>query len=250
MTGMKSYVLAAALLAGTIVQAQVDTINTGNLKLNTSALKEGKASYAVYFEDSLGNRISSADIWDRSIRFTTDVNGARLYHFNWKWYKRDSLLTDVSATGFAQSLTPINHYGNYIGRGVRSFQFANNVVTIPQKDRHTAKDSAFSVKLNPQAFEFPMDLEIFPLLPFKKVGQQFAVAFYEPGAPKSDYYKLTVTGKENLPLVGAQKVSCWLLRIDYSPGSYATFWITDKTREVVKMQEYFKGKYRYKVRLY
>ncbi|RYF80082.1 MAG: hypothetical protein EON98_13860, partial [Chitinophagaceae bacterium] len=99
-------------------------------------------------------------------------------------------------------------------------------------------------------FEFPMDLEIFPLLPFKKAGQVFAIAFYEPGTAQSNYYKLTVTGKEALPLVGAQTVNCWLLRIDYAPGSYATFWITDKTREVVKMREYFRGRYRYKVRLY
>jgi hypothetical protein len=100
------------------------------------------------------------------------------------------------------------------------------------------------------AYEFPMDLEIFPLLPFRKTGQQFAIAFYEPGTAKSNYYKLTVTGKEDLALVGAQAASCWLLRIDYAPGSYATFWISDKTREVLKMKEYFRGRYRYKVRLY
>lgn len=230
--------------------AQVDTINTDNLKLNMAAFKEGKSSYAVFFEDSLGNRLTSADIWDRSIRFSTDASGQKLFHFDWTWWRKDSLQSTVQATGLLPSLKPLIHNADYVRRGKFAYAFANNAVTIPAAFQKTAKDSAFNVVLDPPAFEFPMDLEIFPLLPFKKTGQQFAIAFYEPGTAKSNYYKLTVTGKEDLPLVGGQAANCWLLRIDYAPGSYATFWISDKTREVLKMKEYFRGRYRYKVRLY
>jgi len=248
---MKFFAAIAFLLLGSVAgQAQVDTITTNSLKLNTEAFKEGKSSFAVYFEDSLGNRISTADIWDRTIHFATNENGQKIYRFEWKWYRRDSLLGTVQATGLLPSLKPLTHDAEYTGRGQRSFVFANDVVTIPEGKQRTAKDSAFNVVLNPAAYEFPMDLEIFPLLPFKKTGQQFAIAFYEPGTAKSAYYPLTVTGKEDLLLPGAQKLRCWLLRIDYAPGSYATFWISDATREVVKMKEYFRGRYRYKVRLY
>jgi len=31
---------------------------------------------------------------------------------------------------------------------------------------------------------------------------------------------------------------------------WAMFWLTDKAKEVIKMKEYFKGKYRFKVRQY
>jgi hypothetical protein len=242
--------VALFLLLHSNVHAQVDTVNTTTHILKTSLLKEGKSSYAVYFEDSLGNRITSADIWDRTIHFSTNADGMSIYNFEWNWYRKDTMIAHVVATGERTTLRPFTHKAEYSRRAPLSFAFANNIVTVSPDARHTAADSAFRVQLDPPAFEFPMDLEIFPLLPFKKTGQQFAIAFYEPGTKKSDYYKLTVTGIDKLLLPGGPQVPCWLLRIDYAPGSYATFWITDQTREVVKMQEYYKGRYRYKVKLY
>ncbi|HEY9045754.1 MAG TPA: hypothetical protein VIN08_07645 [Ohtaekwangia sp.] len=243
-----SLLVLVCMAAGSAV-AQVDTINTKNLKLNMAAFREGKSSYAVFFEDSLGRRLGSAALWDRSVRISQQA-GKKIYHFDWNWYQKDSLMAHVEATGELPSLTPLTHYASYKKRGKFTYSFRNNVVTIPDSSRHTKRDSTFSVTLNPPAFEFPMDLEIFPLLPFKKIGQKFAIAFYEPGTPKSDYYLLTVTGKEDLALNNSVKVPCWLLRIDYAPGAYATFWIADKSREVLKMREYFRGRYRTKVRLY
>ncbi|HEU4903724.1 MAG TPA: hypothetical protein VFT06_13055 [Flavisolibacter sp.] len=239
-----------ALLVGLSSKAQIDTINTQTNKLNVAALKQGKATYAVYFEDSTGNRISSADIWDRTLRLSTDGAGQKIYEFDWQVYRKDSLAASVRATGQFPSFEPLSHHADYPGRGRLSFSFANNIVTVPVDKRRTARDSAFHVALDVAAFEFPMDLELFSLLPFRKKGQQFAVAFYEPGSQAARYYPLTVTGKEDLPLTGGQKAACWLLRIDYAPNLFATFWISDKTREVLKMKEFAKGKYRYKVRLY
>ncbi|MBT1687276.1 hypothetical protein [Dawidia soli] len=245
--------LLIAFLLGLTVSsfAQIDTIDTRTQKLNLAALKEGKCTYAVYMEDSLGRRLGSAALWDRSLDIRPGADGRqRHYIFNWDWYQQDTLLMHATATGLLPSLTPLTHYASYRKRGKVSFRFQDNVVTIPDSARRTPRASTFRVKLDPPAFEFPMDLEIFPLLPFKRVGQKFAIAFYEPGTPKSDYYLLTVTGKEDLPLAHAGKVNCWLLRIDYGRGAYATFWITDKSREVMKMKEYYRGRYRYKVRLY
>lgn len=250
MTTMNRFTLTAWLTASTLLAcAQTDTLRVANLKLNTAAWREGKRSYAVYFEDSTGRRLSSADIWDRTLQRTAQ-SGQSQYAFVWDWYRRDSLLAHVTATGQWSSLAPLTHNAVYAKRGSRTFIFRDNVVTIPDSARHTAKDSLFRMTMQPPAFEFPMDLEILPLLPFRKVGQTFAVPFYEPGSPSSAYYKLSVTGRERLPVAGDATVDCWLLRIDYAPGSYATFWISDRPREVVKMKEYFRGRYRYKVKLY
>lgn len=248
---MKQLFVLSYLLFGSLVSnAQIDTINTTTQKLNMPAFKEGKRTYAVFFEDSTGKRLGSADLWDRSIRFSTNAAGQRIYQFDWNWYRKDTLIAQVTATGLAANLTPLTHNGNYFKRGERNFIFNGTTVTVPDGSKRTAKDSTFKVVMNPPGFEFPMDLEIFPLLPFKKVGQQFAIAFYEPGTPASNYYKLTVEGKEALPVSGSTKINCWILRIDYGQQSYATFWIADQSREVLKMREYFRGRYRYKVKLY
>ncbi len=236
------------ILLPVTAMAQVDTINTNNLKLNTSAFKEGSRSYVVYFTDSAGNRLGSADIWDRSISFRD--KDKKTFQFGWTWWRKDTLIGNMKAMGHFPSFKMISHDAEYKNRGKFFYTFNDNVVTIPVEHRLTARDSAFKVTLDPAGFEFPMDLELLPLIPFKKAGQEFAMAFYEPGTPKADYYKLTVTGKEEVELPGSAKISCWLLRIDYAPNSSATFWIADKTREVVKMREYFRGRYRYKVLLY
>jgi hypothetical protein len=250
---MKQLLLLTLVCCGFFLtaQAQIDTINTASLKLNMAAFKEAKRSYAVFFEDSTGKRLTSADIWDRTIRFSKSATGQKIYEFDWTWFQKDSLLAHVTATGLLSSLAPLTHEATYTKRGNRNFVFTGNTVTIPIANRRTAKDSTFNVVMNPPAFEFPMDLEILPLLPFKKIGREFALAFYEPGAPTSTYYRLTVTGKEELPISGTAKINCWLLKIDYGQqGAFATFWISDQSREVIKMREYFRGRYRYKVKLF
>lgn len=247
---MNRFFLTALLLCSAgLTYAQTDTIRVNAQRLNTAAWREGKSSYAVYFEDSTGRRLSSADIWDRTLRLTTQ-NGQRQFTFSWDWYRRDSLFAHVTTTGQWPSLVPLTHDAVYAKRGSRSFVFQNQVVTVPDSARHSARDSSFRVTMQPPAFAFPMDLEILPLLPIRKVGQTFAVPFYEPGSPSSAYYTLSVTGREPLRISGSAALDCWLVRIDYAPGSYATFWISDRPREVVKMKEYFRGRYRYKVKLY
>ena len=242
------YCFAGSLISA---QAQIDTINTTSSKLNLAAFKESKRTYAVFFEDSTGKRLTSADLWDRTVRLSRNSSGQNVFQFDWHWYRKDTLIAQVAVTGSLPSLAPLTHNATYHKRGDRNFVFSGNTVTIPDASKRTAKDSAFSVVMNPPAFEFPMDLEILPLLPFKKVGQQFAIAFYEPGSPASSYYKLTVTGKDDLVISGTTKINCWVLQIDYGQqGARATFWIADQAREVLKMREYFAGRYRYKVKLY
>lgn len=237
------------LLASLTASAQIDTINPTNARLQLAVWRDTSASYAVYFTDSAGRRTSSADIWDRQVR-RIRANGQTHYEFNWQWYRRDTVIAQVRSTGAWPSLDPLTHQATYAGRGQRHYVFSDNVVRIADSARHTRQDSLFSVRLQPVAFAFPMDLELLPMLPIRRIGQQFAVAFYEPGSPSSAYYPVQVTGRERLALPGRAKIDCWLVRIDYQPGSYATFWISERSRQVIKMREYARGRYRYKVLLY
>ena len=237
------------LLASLTASAQIDTINPTNARLQLAVWRDTSASYAVYFTDSAGRRTSSADIWDRRVR-RVQTGSQTYYAFNWQWYRRDTLMAQVRSTGAWPSLDPLTHQATYAGRGQRHYVFSDNVVRIADSARHTRQDSLFSVRLQPVAFAFPMDLELLPMLPIRRIGQQFAVAFYEPGSPSSAYYPVQVTGRERLALPGRAKIDCWLVRIDYQPGSYATFWISERSRQVIKMREYARGRYRYKVLLY
>jgi hypothetical protein len=63
------------------------------------------------------------------------------------------------------------------------------------------------------------------------------------------YYNYTVSGSETIKGTDGKMTDCWLLKINYTETSWAIFWISKKTKEVLKMQEYFNGNYRYKVKL-
>lgn len=243
--------LTALLLIPTCISwGQTDTLRPADGKLNMTAWRDSKSTYAVFFEDSTGKRLSSAALWDRTLRRTTQAGQSR-YAFAWDWYQKDSLIAHVTTSGQWPSMAPLTHQATYTKGGKHQFVFRDNVVTIPDSARRTAKDSSFRVTMQPAAFSFPMDLELFALLPFKQVGQQFAMAFYEPGSPRSAYYPVRVTGRAPLPLVDQANLDCWLIQIDYGRGSSATFWISDQPREVVKMKESIGGgRYRLKVKLY
>jgi hypothetical protein len=94
-----------------------------------------------------------------------------------------------------------------------------------------------------------LDLETFPLLQFKS-GVTYIIPFYDPGLPtptKSVAY--TVTGSAKLTGFNNQKIDCWLL-VHESQGNKETFWISKKTKEVLKLEQKINGRfYRYKIKL-
>jgi hypothetical protein len=89
---------------------------------------------------------------------------------------------------------------------------------------------------------------MFPLLPYKE-GAVFKINFYDPGfeAPKNRYY--SVIGSAMLTGYDKQPIECWLLSHGSLPSSYQVFWISKKTFEVLKLEEEYGGKFRYKIKL-
>lgn len=230
--------------------AQTDTIRVGDGKLNVSKVRPMSHSYAVYFTDSAGNRISTADIWDREVKMVQGPSGFVQYVFEWKWYRRDSLQLQTKATCAWPSLQPVRYDFYKNGAAAAAIQYGSRSVDFKTKSKTTGADTSVHIALDMDAFVFPMDLELFALLPFKKAGEQYVLPFYEPGSPKAGYYTYTYTGKEEVLIAGDIKVPCWVLKADHGANGYSLFYIAQSGREVIKMQDYFKGKYRYKVKLY
>lgn len=227
------------------VLAQTDTISPSSGKLQTQHLSSSTSTYVVYWEDEKGNISGHIELWKRALQLKE-----KEYFFDWKWYRNDTLYAHISNKGNNSTMEPQLHRSDYFKKGKFMVQLRNGTVTIPDSLQTSEGSKLFKVVLHPIAFAFPMDLEILPLLPLKKEGQQFAIAFYEPGSEKSAYYNATIIRKEKLPIPAGSSIRCWVLRMDYAPNSYADFWITENEREVVKMKEFYQGKYRYKVKLY
>lgn len=237
------------LILKTSVSAQPDTIHAKNNKLQLSQLKEGKKAYLVYMTDSAFNRLSSGDIWEREIKFSTK-NNQPVVQFNWKWFRNDSLMATIVNVVDKKTFAPITHRSVHKTRGILAYDYTNEYMTPSDTVANNEALKKSKVALTIPIISWEQDLETYPLLPIKKVGQQFDIAFFDPNEKASTYHRYEVIGKEKLELNEDTKVDCWLLKIDYGRGAHGVFWLTEKSKEVLKLKEYFNGRYRFKVRLY
>jgi hypothetical protein len=102
--------------------------------------------------------------------------------------------------------------------------------------------------LNQYTLNWHLDLEVFPVLPYKE-GVTFLIPFYDPGFPAPKNQAYTVEGSAELEGYNNQKIDCWLLTHEVR-GQKATFWISKKTKEVLKLEEQIgNGRWRYKIKL-
>jgi hypothetical protein len=240
-------VMAFALMAMHFAAyAQIDTINAKNNKLQLQYLKAGTSDYLVYFADSLGKR-TVGDLWQRSTAFTTFKNQP-VVEFKWKWLHSDTLYASITNICDRKTLAPIYRYGDYKGRGIMAYDYHDDFMVPSDTVKNNVALKKPKVELTIPIISWELDLETYALLPIKKVGQKFDISFFDPNEKAPTYHRYEVIGKEELQLNQDTKVKCWLLKINYSADSHATFWLTEKSKEIIKMKEYFKGRYRVKVK--
>ncbi|WP_406825766.1 hypothetical protein [Pedobacter sp. KACC 23697] len=229
--------------------AQVDTINARNHKLLINNLKEGKNTYLVYMTDSLETKRTIGDIWERTSTFKKR-DQTEVVEFRWNWLHNDSLIAQITNICERKTMSPIYHCANYKRRGIFAYDFKNGLMQPSDTVKNNDAIKKGPVKLDIPVISWEQDLETYALLPIKKVGQQFDISFFDTNEKSATYHRYEVVGKDELKLNADLTAKCWLLKINYSQDSYAIFWLTEKSKEVIKMKEYYKGNYRIKVKQY
>lgn len=229
------------------VAAQVDTIRIETNDVITSQLKPGMHQYLVYFDIAKKDALKMPSLWNREVRFI-DYKGEPAIEIIQHWYGGDTLNNRfVYSISKRKTFEPIYHYTKM--KEIEAFDFEGLKISGSDTVANNSKKD-FAIDLAIPTLNWELDLEIFSTLPFKKAGQTFVINFYHPGgrtAPK--YYSYKVIGSEVVKGIDGKDIDCWQLKIDYSQTDWAIFWITKKSKEVLKMQEHFKGNYRYKVKL-
>jgi hypothetical protein len=240
-------ILLFTFLAGRLI-AQVDTINIAKQELATGQLKEGLHQYLVYFENSKKKRLMSPSLWNRDVRFKK-INGEDVIVVEQNWIGGDTTFNRyVYSVAKRKTFEPIYHKTKMRG-ATEAFDFTSTTVSGSDSVANNTKGD-LEVALSTPTLNWELDLEIFSTFPFKNEKQRFIVNFYHPGGKSEPaYYEYKVIGSEKIKVVNDQDVDCWQLKIDYRQNSWAIFWISKKSKEVLKMQEFFGGGYRYKVKL-
>jgi len=235
-------------LALPVYAQTTDTIRLANKDLVTANLKPGVYQYIVYYTHPKKNLIAGLSLWRREVKFKTD-HGKDLIEIKQNWNTNDTLFNRyVYSLANRKTFAPIYHYTRD-KNGIDAFNFTTAAITGADSIANNNRKD-FRVAQAVPTLNWELDLEVFNTLPFKKVGQQFAINFYHPGGKtEPKYYVYKVIGTDMLNMPEGRKVDCWKLKIEYAENSWAVFWIDRKSKEVLKMEEFFRGMYRYKVRV-
>lgn len=232
-----------------------DTITITPDVVKTSVLKPGVHRYLVYFKKGQDSSRVNFQLWTREI-VKTDYHGKPALSVTQEWEDNSSVVHKVRSVSDARTFAPLYHETWWKGRGAARFEFPeqraymNDALLTAEdtvKARKSAYDAFHAALKDEYILNWHLDLEVFPILPYQE-NRTFVINFYDPGfgAPKDQEY--TVSGSGMLEGFDNQKIDCWILE-HKSPGNKELFWISKKTKEVLKLEQEFRGQYRYKIKL-
>lgn len=257
----------ALLLFIKVADAQKkDTIHITEMNVNTNVLKEGTNRYIVYFKITKDAPRSETQFWTRTIK-RVQHNGTKAIEISQEWEDKDSVLHIVKSISDAITMQPLYHKTWWSFKNPRAanakivtetkVDFASKTVTYNGNllsDTNTTRQAkaiwdAYKSASEKYYLNWHLDLEIFPLLPYK-AGVTFVIPFYDPGTSAPfENVAYTVVGSAQLTGYDSQKIDCWLLE-HTSKGNKEVFWISKKTKEVLKLEQEINGNmYRYKIKL-
>ncbi len=255
------------LLCGHNSKAQkADTVFITAANITAKVLREGTHRYLVYFKMNKDSVRTQTQFWTRSIK-RTDYNGTSAIEITQEWEDKDSIMHIVKSVSDAKTMQPLYHKTWWKVQAARNaafktvsettVDFLNKTVNYNGNllsDADTSKQAkavwvAYKSSVDKYYLNWHLDLETFPMLPCKN-GVTFVIPFYDPGtSSKYQQVAYTVTGSAELTGYNDQKIDCWLL-VHESKGNKEVFWISKKTKEVLKLEQEINGRvYRYKIKL-
>ena len=242
---------ALSVLTGSSFAQRADTVSIDAKSLKIANLNTGKQTYIVYNKknkDSPSERITIVKIDVESIVY----NGKAVISITQNW-EMDTTVHTANTFLSANDFSTIQHnfywkksaYSSKYDFETKKVLFEGNVL-----DSLRGKSIAdFNNSFNSYNLNWHSDLIIFPLLPYKK-NRTFKINFYDPGFGKAKEVFYTVMGSEFLKNSSGGKIKCWVMKHETSSaGGYQKFWVSQKTSEILKEQDSFNGRLRYKLKM-
>ena len=252
----KFIVIILTLLLNSLLSwsQKADTIKITPEQINTNVLIPGTHRWLVYFKMGADSPRTMFNIWSRTIHKIT-YNGSDAIEVTQVWEDKDSVMHTTRSISDAKDFRTLYHTSWWKQRGSSTLDFStgdfiiNNQPLTKQDTAQRAKRlrAAFDKAMGQYTLNWHLDLEVFPLLPYKN-NVTFLINYYDPGSIDPKWVPYTVTGSARLAGWDGQSVDCWLLEHS-NPNNKEVFWISKKTREVLKLEQQFGTRYRYKIKL-
>jgi hypothetical protein len=250
-------ILFSLFCSFTIKAQKNDTLVIKPSDVNTSVLKPGMHRWLVYFKMGKDSSRSRYQVWSRKIDFIS-YQGREAISVTQEWENNDTIIHTVYTVCDRKDFSPLYQTAWSKTQGNVSFDFLKKEMKLEGKisdasDTLTANKKrrlAFEKALTEYTLDWHLDLEVFPILPYKK-NTTFAINFYDPGFPEPALTYYTVTGTATIPGYDGQQIECWLLEHETNDRvkNHEVFYISKKTKEVLQLEQQFGNRFRYKVKL-
>jgi hypothetical protein len=170
-----------------LISQKFDTIKIDATKINTSVLKPGTHRYLVYFKNGKDSSRINYQFWSRKIELI-HYKGKDAISITQEWENNQNIFHKVNSICERKSFLPLYHETWWRRSGASIFDFISKTVSVKGElltDSDTSKTKkaiyqAFKASLQQYVLNWHLDLEVFPVLPYKdKVT--FLINFYDPG---------------------------------------------------------------------
>lgn len=214
-------------------------------------LKKGKLTYIVYNKKSKGSPAERIVLVKIDVK-PIDHHGEPAFSISQQW-DRDTVTHTALTQLRASDFSTISHRSFWKRLGYTSdFDFETRKVSFEGKVADSIKTkiiSDFNYSFGKYNLNWHSDLLIFPLLPYQE-NRVFKINFYDPGFGSAQEVLYTVGKSESLINSAGEKIECWTLinNLVTPVTGYQKFWISKKTREILKEEDSFNGQFRYKLK--
>ena len=233
---------------------KTDTVIVDASKVNTKFLTPGTHRYLVYFKMGKDSSRTKYQLWSRTINFISYQDHDAI-SITQEWEDNNSIVHTAYSVVKGNDFTTLYHKTWWKRPVSFTFDFVKKQASLDDVSLSIKTDSvninrlsAFEKASSQYFLNWHLDLEVFSLLPYK-TGAIFKINFYDPGfrPPSSELY--SVIGSDTLTGYNNEQIDCWLLQHGSLPENQEVYWISKKTREVLKLEQEFSGKFRYKIKL-
>jgi hypothetical protein len=250
------YILSLLVLSGFVLAAVAqkgDTLRVKPEDLNIKGLQTGDYSYLIIRQKAKDSPATSMILAKMSVtRETYHDKPVIVVRQQWD---RDSVVHKAYTVFDARDFSTLLHdtYWRVLGFAMvfdfetRKFDSRAIVHVIPDSVK-TSCEAEFAASFGAYNLNWHDDLVIYSMLPYKE-NRTFMINYYDPGFGKPEEVAYTVSGSATLVDKGGAAVDCWVLEHGDENGT-EKFWISKKTREVLKEEDYGKNfGFRFKYKL-
>lgn len=229
-----------------------DTVTISASNLSYDGIKYGKASYLVYNKnrkDSPAEGMYMVNINVTSVKYKHQ----RGIEISQQWDGRDTIIHRANTVLNGADFSTRLHQTSWQRTGyTTTFDFDARKVAFEGTVADSNKlkiVSDFDASFTSYNLNWHSDLFIFTRLPYK-ANRSFRINFFDPGFGKPTEEIYSVTGSDVLLTTAGKNINCWVMeRKGKTAGSYQKFWIDKKTRIVLKEEDLFNNRYRFKLKL-